>query len=509
MSGRNYHSNSTSKDMAKQTRYGGKPSLLRPIKAKTLKLIVDYKVLAERNQAAMPVGAWVESGQDCQEHPTIRAVLTEEHEGALSMEKEESLRTFQESVRRRVAQQARVRKRQQLQKSCATAEQEDRVLQQSSAAAQRLTPKKNLFPSCPKGELAICSPGSQWASAQGPDTGDADGRTLTAAGNQQAHQLSKVTKQVRRRLASCQTVALGEVPSELPGGLWKGSQAGEKPASLLQRSAGVDKGVEEEAEIPLIGQHDRPHCLQDSRSSESQTGKTVTFQRVPGCERLLREPYPAGPSLGFSTDYRVSQILWPAEDQEELKRQRQSQFLMYRRLFMDIEREQVKELGRHRKHLRRIARIKAEKEQQRMEEERGMVRFRELNNERMEMAEREHQTLEELRLKEVEKAQEAERKQRTRKDREATRFIEALRVQMEKRMALEKVELPPLCCCGDSFWDSHPDTCANNCIFYNNPKAYAHALQSVLFSCDLGEGNLSHRASARRIASAHALSPRK
>ncbi len=36
--------------------------------------------------------------------------------------------------------------------------------------------------------------------------------------------------------------------------------------------------------------------------------------------------------------------------------QRQSQFLMYRRRFMDIEREQVKEHQRHRKHLKRTAR---------------------------------------------------------------------------------------------------------------------------------------------------------
>lgn len=50
------------------------------------------------------------------------------------------------------------------------------------------------------------------------------------------------------------------------------------------------------------------------------------------------------------------------------------------------------------------------------------------------------------------------------------RFIEALRAQMKERMSQVKLELPPLCCCASSFWDSHPDTCANNCVFYNNPK---------------------------------------
>ncbi|KAJ8347562.1 hypothetical protein SKAU_G00261510 [Synaphobranchus kaupii] len=434
MSRRKDHAKSTSKIMAQQTKRGSKPASVRPIKPKNLRLIVDHRVLAERNQAVMPVGAWVESGQNCQVHPSLRAVLTEEHEDALYREKEESLRRFQESVRKRVAQQARVRKRQQLQKSSQTAEQEGRVLQQSSTAAKRLTPRKNVFPSGPQGELAICSPGSRWVTAQGLDSSDAD-----EPGKQHTHQLIKVTKQVRRRLASCQTVSPGEVASQLPGGLWKVSPTRDKPMSHLQGSARVDEEVdEEEEEIPLIGQHDRPLGLQDPAPSEGQNDKTVTFRRAPVCERLLREPYPTGPSPGFSTDYRASQILWPGEDQEELKRQRQSQFLMYRRLFMDIEREQVKELQRHRKHLRRIARIKAEKEQQRTEEERRMERLKNLNEERLEMAEREHRNPEELRMREMEKAHEAEKKRSERKDREATRFIEALRVQMERRMVLEK-----------------------------------------------------------------------
>lgn len=50
------------------------------------------------------------------------------------------------------------------------------------------------------------------------------------------------------------------------------------------------------------------------------------------------------------------------------------------------------------------------------------------------------------------------------------RYIEALRAQMKERLSQEKLEPPPLCCCASSFWDSHPDTCANNCVFHNNPK---------------------------------------
>ncbi|XP_038861104.1 coiled-coil domain-containing protein 15 isoform X2 [Salvelinus namaycush] len=437
-------------------------------------------VLAERNQAVAPVGAWVESGQDCQdEHPNVRAMLTEELQMEIQREKEESLRRFQEE-----------------------AEQEERVLQQSSDAAQRLTPRKNPFPYSPQRELAICSPNSRWVRAQGHESSDRENRT-----DLQTHQLSKVMRQVRHRLAACQTIRDGEVMSELPGGIWKVSPTRDKHVYRVTREE--EDHEKEEEDIPLIGQHDSP--LQNFDPHEGYRSKTVTFDNNPVCQRIFSEPYPAGHSNEFSTDHRAAQVLWPQEDQEELKRQGQSQFLMYRRLFMDIEREQVKEHQRHRKHLRRIGRIKAEKEQKRLEEERKLERLRQLEEDRLEMAEREFLILERLRLEEEERAEVLEKKERAKKDKEATRYIEALRAQMKERIVLENTELPPLCCCGDSFWDSHPDTCANNCVFYNNPKAYVQALRSALLSCDLKDRSHSthQRASARRIASLHALSPRK
>lgn len=48
------------------------------------------------------------------------------------------------------------------------------------------------------------------------------------------------------------------------------------------------------------------------------------------------------------------------------------------------------------------------------------------------------------------------------------RYIEALRARIQEKMRLYNITLPPLCCCGTDFWDAHPDTCANNCIFYKN-----------------------------------------
>ncbi|XP_062262335.1 coiled-coil domain-containing protein 15 isoform X2 [Platichthys flesus] len=198
---------------------------------------------------------------------------------------------------------------------------------------------------------------------------------------------------------------------------------------------------------------------------------------------VLRDTDKSQPDPGFKSSLRATQVLWPLTEQEELRRQRQSQFLMQRRHFMSSEREQVKENNQHRKHLKRTARIKEEKERIRLEEERKFERARQLVEARQQLEERELLIVERLRLEEEERAVEMQRRKKE-KHKVATRFIDALRAQMKERLSQEKLVPPPLCCCASSFWDSHPDTCANNCVFHNNPKAYAQALHSTMLNLD-------------------------
>ncbi|XP_076867181.1 coiled-coil domain-containing protein 15 [Brachyhypopomus gauderio] len=448
----------------------------------------ENTVLAERNPAVVAVGAWVETGDVDQEHPAVRALLTEELQEGRRREKEERLRQFQDAVRRRVSHQARVRKQRQLHKTYQMAERESRAVQQTSTAAQRLAPRTSQFPSWPPRELAVRSPGSRWVEPQDVTSSSDDT-------NECPSQLSQVMRQVRRRLAGRQTVQDGEELSGLPGGKWKVSPARDKPVSCVGRAVDdeedeeeSDGGLGEQDEISLAGQHDRPLRMQGHSS------KTVAFQNDPVGMGLPRGLHPIG--LPGGTNHQSAWDLWPGAEQEELKRQRQSQFLMYRRLFMDMEREQVKEQQRHRKHLRRIASIKAQKELLRREEERRLE-----EEEGRDVAERERLALQRLLLEEEEEtAQGVKRRAEAEKVKETTRYVEALRVQMKERLEQEGVELPPLCCCGDGFWDSHPDTCANNCPFYHNPKGYAQALYSVLLSCDPAEGCAGHRSRAWRVA---------
>ncbi|XP_069894329.1 coiled-coil domain-containing protein 15-like isoform X1 [Dipodomys merriami] len=199
---------------------------------------------------------------------------------------------------------------------------------------------------------------------------------------------------------------------------------------------------------------------------------------------------------GLSTEFQVPLSFQSGVDQEEDKKERQKQYLRYRRLFMDIEREQVKEQKREREQKKKIEKIKKRKEQQRYAEEQRILRMKcHKEPHSVEMSD----LLAQLQLEEIKGAREKQQQ----KEKEYIRYVEALRAQVEEKMKLYNITLPPLCCCGPDFWDAHPDTCANNCIFYKNHKAYNRALYSVINSADISEGNSTLRSAIRNFASAN------
>ncbi|XP_016059884.1 PREDICTED: coiled-coil domain-containing protein 15 isoform X1 [Miniopterus natalensis] len=226
---------------------------------------------------------------------------------------------------------------------------------------------------------------------------------------------------------------------------------------------------------------DGHHCLPPKHRREASGGRQVCDK----CQSRLSTECQAPPTFRFGAD------------QEEDRKERQKRYLRYRRLFMDIEREQVKEQQRQKEHRKRIEKIKEKKEQQRRAEEQRMLRTS-LPEEHY-SGEKISEMLARLRLEEAKGAGERER----RRAKERQRYVEALRAQIQEKMRLYNITLPPLCCCGPDFWDAHPDTCANNCIFYKNPKAYTRALHSVINSCDTPEGNSALRAAIHNFASAH------
>ncbi|XP_062894864.1 coiled-coil domain-containing protein 15 isoform X2 [Mobula hypostoma] len=407
------------------------------------------RVLAERNQAVVPVGAWVESARDCSEEHSpafISALEVDKQLKEIHKAKMENLKRFQDEVKQRVTAYAQIHKKHQRQRTCEAVEKDDRVIIQSSASADQLVPNKNtcLLRGNDVG-FAIFSPSSRWVSAQGLSNEKEDEDVF----NDQARQLSKVTKEARHRLASCQIVPEMDLDSSLPGGIWKVSPTRDNPASQMGRELGVTDVT------CLKDQHDLPAELQ-KQPQKSTGGKHVTLE----------------PEL-----------------QHE---KRGSQYMMYRRLFMDIEREQVKEQQRQQQHLKRIAKIKEEKEKLRKAQEKRMI-------EHTHQREFVTESVRTVHLKEEETQKRAD-KDKSQRNRESTRYIEALRAQMMEKIKLWNTDLPPLCCCGSDFWDSHPDKCANNCVFYKNPKGYSKALQSVLSSYDAWDEHYRNRSSMKKLA---------
>lgn len=199
---------------------------------------------------------------------------------------------------------------------------------------------------------------------------------------------------------------------------------------------------------------------------------------------------------GWNTEFQTPLGLQFEVNQEEDKKERQKRYLRYRRLFMDIEREKVKEQQRQKEYRKRIEKIKRKKEQQRYAEEQRLLR---MNFQEEPYSGEMSEMLAQLRLEEMKEAREKQQ----RREREYQRYLEALRVQIQEKMQLYNITLPPLCGCGPDFWDAHPNTCANNCIFYKNHRAYTRALYSVINSCDTPRWTLSLRAAIHNFASAY------
>ncbi|XP_076702328.1 coiled-coil domain-containing protein 15 isoform X5 [Callospermophilus lateralis] len=200
---------------------------------------------------------------------------------------------------------------------------------------------------------------------------------------------------------------------------------------------------------------------------------------------------------GLSNEFQTPLAFQSGIDKEEEKKERQKQYLRHRRLFMDIEREQVKEQKRQKEQKKKIEKIKKKKEQQRYAEEQKIVRMN--FNEEPCSGEKMSGMLAQLQLEELKETREKQQQ----REKEHIRYVEALRAQVQEKMQLYNITLPPLCCCGPNFWDAHPDTCANNCIFYKNHRAYHRALHSVISSSDISEGNSTLRSAIHNFASAH------
>ncbi|XP_011908643.1 PREDICTED: coiled-coil domain-containing protein 15 [Cercocebus atys] len=241
------------------------------------------------------------------------------------------------------------------------------------------------------------------------------------------------------------------------------------------------------------------------QDQDSPRGQNKHFKPPSSFEKweIARGNIPGVPSAydgyrsGLSTEFQAPLAFQSGVDKEEEKKERQKQYLRHRRLFMDIEREQVKEQQRQKEQKKKIEKIKKKREQERYAEEQRILRMN--FHEDPYSGEKMSEILAQLQLEEIKGAREKQQQ----REKEYLRYVEALRAQIQEKMQLYNITLPPLCCCGPDFWDAHPDTCANNCIFYKNHRAYTRALHSFINSCDVPGGNSALRVAIHNFASAH------
>ncbi|XP_077750151.1 coiled-coil domain-containing protein 15 isoform X10 [Canis aureus] len=213
------------------------PLALNPLKSKDV-----LAVLAERNQAVMPVGAWVEAASpDSSEVPAYTsAYIIEEELKEQLRKKQEALKHFQRQVKQRVNQQIRLRKKQQLQRSYEAAEKESSIAMQSSDPAH-LTPKKT---SVFSNNLNAAIGSARLPPSQMLGDGIDDRENQNELFQQQAQALSQTMKQARHRLASFKTVNKKNA-SMFPDGRRKTFPPQEEPDSEESSSTTVDKREKE------------------------------------------------------------------------------------------------------------------------------------------------------------------------------------------------------------------------------------------------------------------------
>ncbi|KAK3610419.1 hypothetical protein CHS0354_016598 [Potamilus streckersoni] len=448
------------------------------VSCKISKPVISSDVMGNRNVEIRAVGAWVQPETDC--IPAEGVIAAAEEESRLceiQSQKEARLKKFQEEVRRRVRSLDRTKKQLQMQTNYQALEHERSIVQQSAfpVADTRISRQDKCILRRPNG-LAL-RPSS--APVCQDDSSFLKNEASTQAFSDQTNQIHKTVRHARRHLISKKFITDNFVKDDLPGGIWRVSKTRDFPSSRATEDGNV------------ISLEDDLECAEtegynDMENREHKVVKTVQFDLEPNKEDIKHEKRPR--KTGIHSHPNIHQLQVPdiyTGIQTESEKQRQkNQQALYRRLFMDLEREQVKENLRRQEHRKRIERLKKDKEEERNHAEqmaRQLIEPRDpvTGETPEETLERESQGVKFV--QQTLKKHEA----KIRKARELQRYVEALRQQLKEKIRKKNIELPPLCLCGDSIWDTNPETCANNCVFYKNPRGYARALQSLLSSSEI------------------------
>ncbi|CAG5136072.1 unnamed protein product [Candidula unifasciata] len=425
--------------------------------------IISSDIMGNRNVEVVPVGAWVEPADDDYQPDALKAARIEEEKiRQMQNEKENRLRKFQQQTRHRVNKTNLLKRQQQIQEAEQAFEIERKVVQQSYSTGG--LPRKDTCMVRQDLDLAIRK---RLLEKYGEDVSTWEKDHVPA--------LHSHTEEI--------PTARSVVDADLPVSY----TTHQKQRNDTEGDDRVNADIERNTDKDLIPESelqdgDRNNNHKDAESTEGETKVQFTDQHSSEQHRQKKKKRPWSPRRPKSA--QMAAILLRDSESDVLARQRRHQAAIARKIFMDRERETVRENIRRQQHRKKIDMLKKEKEIYRQELE-------EIAHKNLSPADSvSGESAEDLKLQEQMEAlqvQEIASKQKNalRKMREMKRYLNALRHTLLEKVTRRGVQLPSLCACGDTVWDTHPDTCANNCFFYKNPRAYARALQSLLSSAEV------------------------
>ncbi|KAJ8034887.1 Coiled-coil domain-containing protein 15 [Holothuria leucospilota] len=486
--------------------------------------------LGKRNQAVVPVGAWVELASsphcgDCQVF--TEAQIEEERMKQRQQEKQQKLAQFQKDVKDRVRQIHQMRREQQLEMSSQAVNLQQRILHRGQRGEMGKRQQRTKMQIYREGSIQIGSDGDANDETGQISDGEIEAEQLTC----QSQKIGQLVKMAKRDLAG-RKIMLEK--TNIPGGTWGQSftrdrltqsqvhnRTDERVHSTTASSDNQPPGdpttntfssYDVTGEVPSSVEMSDPNTRHFPLTNEPMhKPKSVTFDpnldRVAGnfqsedqnkegsgpvYERKQQGRVESKIRTGRGLGGRVGMVdVKPGVVEEERRRQLREEVSMFRRLFMDMERENVQENARRKQHNKRILRLKKAKEEERFAVERKSEQAVEPKN--PETGQTEAEMIEQQR--EDERRAEAaieKQKKKEKRERETERqgdhlgdfkafclYIYALRAQMKEKIEKLGVTLPPLCACGATAWDCSPDTCANNCVFYRNPKGKSQAVDGM------------------------------
>lgn len=376
------------------------------------------------------------------------------------MKKQEKLKIFQNEVKRRVSNLERLKREDAQQKYLKRVEDEHNLVLQRTLGIrlpyqgsidelQHLN--KELLKSC----IIPCNNDKQL-------------QTIICEVEKSDQKVDEVADAIKKENISARSKLLSKklkkYEVELPGGNWKSPSQKQNTYNIIESASNEAQKIENPS------QHSK--ACKSVDDEELQSKKNVRFDEDL-CTQFDVNPESDNLQMYLMDEQlknRLNFIYEIGKYEEDEKMQKQNQYWKFRKLFMEIERDQVKEKKMIKDHRKRVQSLKLVKEEERKIAEKMMTKFqgKPIQN---------PPPFDQLSQKSV-----LSKEKKLFQDKEMYRYMEALRKVAKERIEVCNVTIPPLCSCGPSFWDSHPDKCANNCVFYKNIKVYVSALTSALAS---------------------------